>query len=291
MIPLIKWAGGKARLLPKLLEVLPTKTPRTYIEPFAGGAALFFALEPQVAILGDMNRELVNVYNCLRNGNTERVFRHLRAHKSNHGKRYYYRIRNRFNDTATGADRLMLARRQAVNNEWRAAAFLYFNRTCFNGLWRVNRDGRFNVPIGDYRDPPIYDRKTLLAGAELLRRATVMHHSFEITMDRAGRGDLIYVDPPYDPLTTTANFTGYTSVGFGRDHQKNLADHVMWARQRGAHVVISNSDTPFIWKLYPKARGYQHHVVRCGRSISASIKRRDSVNELIIVGPAIGATS
>lgn len=280
MKPLFKYVGGKTRLLLDLYAALPCK-PDAFdrlIEPFAGGAAMFFALEPKRAVLADANADLTVVYRAIRD-DVERVIRRLRTHERDHNRRHYYALRARFN-----------VHRRTWHESWRASAFLYFNRTCFNGLWRVNKDGDFNVPIGDYKDPKILDRATLRAGAELLQRASIHHQSFAVTINDTGDGDLIYADPPYDPMTVTANFTNYTDGRFTRDDQRALAHTLLAARKRGAHVMVSNSDTPFVWGLYPKRDGWRHVRVRRRGTISSNKHKRGSVGELIIVGPASGAS-
>lgn len=266
--PIVKWAGGKSRLLPELFARLPERWGR-YFEPFGGGAALFFALAPERGVLGDANADLVRMYRALAADVTP-VIRKLRSHARAHSEPYYYGARARWN-----------AKRAAWAAATGAAAFIYLNKTCYNGLWRVNRAGGFNVPCGRYTKPPICVPDALWAAHHVLARAELRCGDYRATVDDAERGDLVYLDPPYEPVTATAKFTSYTSTAFGRDDQRALAEAARRLVARGCHVVLSNSDTPLIRALYA---GFRIDTVRCSRSINSSADRRGRVDELIIVG-------
>jgi DNA adenine methylase len=266
--PVVKWAGGKSRLLPELFARLPPTWGR-YFEPFGGGAALFFALAPERGVLGDANADLVRMYRALA-ADAHAVIRKLRSHARAHSERYYYGARARWN-----------ARRASWAPATGAAAFIYLNKTCYNGLWRVNRAGAFNVPFGRYTNPPICVPDALLTAHRVLQRADLRCGDYRATLADAGRGDLVYLDPPYEPATATANFTSYTPLAFGRDDQRELAETARGLVERGCHVVLSNSDTPFIRELYA---GFRIDAVRCARSINSSADRRGAVAELIITG-------
>jgi DNA adenine methylase len=264
--PVVKWAGGKTKLLPELLARMPERFGR-YYEPFAGGAALFFRVAPERAVLADSNSDLIGLYTCLA-GDVAGVIRRLDHHREAHCEAHYYATRTRWND-----------REASWSSADRAATFIYLNKTCFNGLWRVNRAGAFNVPIGRYTDPPICVPQALRAASALLARAVVRCADYGAAVDGARRGDFVYFDPPYDPVAPTANFTSYTTDAFGADDQRALADAARGLVGRGCQVMLSNSDTPFIRSLY---KGFRVDRVRCSRAINSNAARRGEVDEVII---------
>jgi DNA adenine methylase len=264
----VKWAGGKTKLLPELLARVPAAWNR-YYEPFAGGAALFFRLAAGRAVLGDVNADLIGMYEAIA-ADAGDVLRGLRRHASAHCEQHYAATRSRWN-----------TQRAAWPPAQRAAAFIYLNKTCFNGLWRVNRKGEFNVPMGRYTAPTIYVPDAIEAAHARLSRAQLRTGDYRLTIDDASRGDLIYFDPPYAPVSETANFTSYTPFPFGRDEQRRLAETARELVARGCHVLVSNSDTPIIHELY---RGFRIDRVKCPRSINSAADRRGDVDELIITG-------
>jgi DNA adenine methylase len=266
--PVIKWVGGKSRLLPELLARLPERMGR-YYEPFAGGAALFFRVAPERAVLADSNHDLIGLYTCLTR-DVAGVIRKLEHHRTAHSEEHYYATRTRWND-----------REQSWNTADRAATFIYLNKTCFNGLWRVNRSGAFNVPIGRYADPPICVPDTLRAASTVLSRATLRVGDYRTAVADARRGDFLYFDPPYDPVTPTANFTSYTANVFGPDQQRELADTARALVARGCRVMLSNSDTPFIRSLY---KDFHIDRVKCSRAINSKAAKRGDVDEVIVTG-------
>jgi DNA adenine methylase len=266
--PIVKWVGGKSKLLPELMARLPERFGR-YYEPFAGGAALFFRMAPRAAVLNDRNADLIATYRAVA-ADCEAVIRRLEIHRRHHGERHYYGVRDRWNDASVS---------------WapvdRAAAFIYLNKTCYNGLWRVNRSGAFNVPIGRYADPPICCPEALRAAARVLARAELRSGDYEQAVHDAGPGDLVYFDPPYVPLTETASFTSYTGDGFGAEDQRALADLVRRLVARGCRVLLSNSDTPRVRALY---QGLRVDRVFCARAINCNAARRGDVAEVIVRG-------
>jgi DNA adenine methylase len=264
--PVVKWVGGKTKLLSELLARMPEQFAR-YYEPFAGGAALFFRVAPERAVLADSNPDLIALYTCLAN-DVAGVIRRLEHHRAAHSEAHYYATRTRWND-----------RELSWSSADRAATFIYLNKTCFNGLWRVNRAGAFNVPIGRYTDPPICVPEALRAAAALLGRSVLRCSDYRAAVADARRGDFVYFDPPYDPVAPTANFTSYTSDTFGADHQRGLADSARGLVARGCRVMLSNSDTPFIRSLY---KGFRIDRVKCGRAINSNAAKRGEVDELII---------
>jgi DNA adenine methylase len=267
--PIVKWVGGKTKLLPELLARMPQQFER-YFEPFAGGAALFFRLAPSRAVLTDSNADLIGLYTAIKT-DVDTVIRRLEHHREVHDQKHYYATRARWNDPDAAwppADR--------------AAAFIYLNKTCFNGLWRVNRAGGFNVPIGRYTDPPICVPDALRAARAALVHARLRCVDYQEAVKDAARGDFIYFDPPYDPVTPTASFTSYTAGAFGPDDQQALADTARALVRKGCRVMLSNSDTPFVRRLY---RGdFRIDRVKCARAINSNAAKRGEVDEVIVVG-------
>jgi DNA adenine methylase len=264
--PVVKWVGGKTKLLPELLARMPEQFAR-YYEPFAGGAALFFRVAPERAVLADSNPDLIGLYTCLA-ADVAGVIRRLEYHRTAHSEAHYYATRTRWND-----------REHSWSSADRAATFIYLNKTCFNGLWRVNRAGAFNVPIGRYTDPPICVPDGLRAAGALLAGATLRCGDYRAAVADARRGDFLYFDPPYDPVAPTANFTSYTTDAFGADHQRGLADTARGLVARGCRVMLSNSDTLFVRSLY---KGFHIDRVKCSRAINSNASRRGEVDEVII---------
>lgn len=259
--PFLKWAGGKGRLVPEILTRFPESFQR-YHEPFLGGAAVFFALEPRSAVLSDVNEELIHAYCAIRD-DVEHVIAELLTHQAT--SEHFYEVRERQPET--------LERAQGV------ARTIFLNRTCFNGLYRVNRKGRFNVPFGRYQNPKICDADNLRAVSAALRGQNIQRRSAFAVLDEAKRGDLVYFDPPYDPVSKTASFTAYTKQGFGDAEQERLADVFAELDRRGVHVVLSNADTPYVRELY---RGFVIEQVYCRRAINARADRRGPVSEVLV---------
>jgi DNA adenine methylase len=266
--PIVKWVGGKTRLLPEIAARLPRSYGR-YFEPFAGGAAVYFHLAPHAAVLADRNADLIATYRAVA-ADPEGVIRQLAIHREAHGEQHYYATRARWND-----------RELKWTSLDRAATFIYLNRTCYNGLYRVNRAGGFNVPMGRYKNPLICDADGLRAASRALARTTLRNTDYRDAVADAVAGDLVYFDPPYDPVTTTANFVSYTADAFGPDDQRALAALARDLVGRGVAVVLSNSDTPFIRSLY---KGLRIDRVRCARAINCNADRRGDVDEVLVLG-------
>ncbi len=263
--PIVKWAGGKTRILDELLARQPERY-RRYYEPFLGGGAMFFRLEPQRAAISDLNDDLMNTYRCVA-WHVEAVVRRLRTHQRNHSQEYYYQTRERWNQGRIRSDVV------------RAATFIYLNKTCFNGLYRVNSRGHFNVPMGRYSNPAICEGDKLRRASKVLQRADMSQGHFAQRVAKARAGDFVYFDPPYDPVTRTASFTSYTASSFRDDDQEELAELVRDLTGRGVHVMVSSSDTPYVRKLY---RGLQIDQVAAPRAINSRASGRGAVSELII---------
>lgn len=264
--PFIKWPGGKWRLRHTLAAALPSDVARRrWVEPFAGGAAMFFAQRPQRALLCDVNADLIATY-CSVRDDVEAVVVHLQRLASGHRKERYYALRKRHND-----------RRAAMPPAERASLFIYLNKACFNGLYRVNKRGEFNVPMGRYANPAILDADGLVAASRALAGVDIRAQRAAVTCDAVGEGDFVYLDPPYDPISRTSNFTAYSSEGFGDADQRHLRDMCMRLGHKGAKFMISNSNTPFIRELY---RGFYVTEITATRSIG--VKSRGTVRELVI---------
>lgn len=271
LTPIVKWVGGKTKLLPELHQRMP-KSFRRYYEPFLGGGALFFAVEPENAVLGDLNANLVEMYITVA-CHTDRVIDRLTTYRRQYlaqGEQYYYETRTGWNNGDFSDDVVA-----------RAAAFILLNKTCFNGLWRVNKSGKMNVPAGKYKNPTIFDADNLRAVAPLLKQAEIRIADYKQTTSPVGRGDFVYFDPPYDPIDKTSNFTSYTKEGFGDAQQEQLAGWALELRRRGAYVMLSNNDTPMIRGLY---RGFTVETVKCARPINSKGDKRGEVDEVIITG-------
>ncbi len=260
--PFVKWAGGKRQLLPSLLKHAPPSPPR-YFEPFIGGGALFFALRPRKAVLADVNERLIRTYKGVRD-NVDEVIRLLRGYP--HTPTFFYRFRERNVDGKSDAEV--------------AAWFIYLNKTGFNGLYRVNRDNGFNVPFGRYAHPNICDEPTLRACSEALAGTELLVKDFEAVVAKAKRGDFVYFDPPYVPLSTTSSFTSYTSSGFGEAEQTRLRDTAKRLKKRGVHVLLSNSSAPFVRYLY--AEGFDLIEVSATRVVNSKATARGAIVELLI---------
>jgi DNA adenine methylase len=266
--PIVKWAGGKTRLLPEILTRVPGSFVR-YHEPFTGGGALFFKLRPASSVLSDTNAELMGCYRAVRD-EVEAVIELLHAHRERHDEAYYYQIREEWNANR-GAP--------GVATPERAAQLIYLNKTCYNGLWRVNSKGAFNVPAGRYENPSIVDAENLRAASAALATTELRIGGFEKVLDEARKGDFVYFDPPYHPVSDTAYFTSYTAERFGAEDQERLAATFRALDGRGCAVMLSNSDTPFIRKLY---RGYQVETVMCARAINSRAGSRGAVAEVLV---------
>jgi DNA adenine methylase len=268
--PFLKWAGGKRQLLDQFATLYP-KSIKRYIEPFVGSAAVFFDLRERAglsfAALSDNNEELINCYQVVRD-DAEGLIRRLRVHKRRHHEctpAHYYQVREQ--------------QPQALSAVQRAARFIYLNKTGYNGLYRVNRAGRFNVPVGRYRDPPICDAGLLRAASAALADVEINVRDFEDWLPAARKGDFFYIDPPYVPLSRTANFTSYVPGGFGAEEQARLATFAAGLDKKGAKFMISNSDTALVRRLYSR---FRIERVRARRAINSNGRARGAISELVV---------
>ena len=259
-VPLIKWPGGKRSLVPEILKRVP-KTFGTYYEPFFGGGALFFKLNPAKAILGDLNEELINCYRCVKESPDE-LIRAIRRHKNTEAD--YYRIRD-------SSPRTPLTR---------AARFLYLTRLSFNGIHRVNLRGQFNVPYGWKTHLESVDADALLDASKSLQHATLRCGDFECSTADAQPGDLIYFDPPYTVAHSNNGFVKYNERIFSWADQVRLAEHAQQLSDRGCHVLVSNADHSSVSELYPKA---ENVIVERFSVIAASSQHRRQITESLFV--------
>ncbi len=265
--PFLKWAGGKGQLLEQFSPYFP-KTYGRYLEPFIGSAAVFFHLRPRQSFLSDINSDLINCYISIRD-NPGAVMRYLRRHQAKHSIEYYYDVRG-WDSSGLGP---------AEN----AARFIYLNKTCFNGLYRVNAKGQFNVPIGSYSNPTILDKENILAVSRALKNVEILNLPFwNFCRKFAKKGDFIYFDPPYQPLSKTANFTGYTKESFSLRDQERLRDLFDEMNVLGCKLMLSNSWCPEIAHLYKRYKSTSFEVL-AKRAINCQGARRAAIKEFVIL--------
>lgn len=260
--PFLKWAGGKGRLLGQYQGFFPKRFNR-YYEPFVGAGAVFFHLAPTHAVLSDTNPDLVACYQVLKN-DVDALVELLRMYR--HDKDFYYHVR------ALDVTEL--------NQVQRAARMIFLNKTCFNGLWRVNRRGNFNVPFGDYKNPKILDEENLRAVSAALQHVEIEQQPFDGVLEVARKGDFVYMDPPYHPVSSTSSFTSYSVDDFKPEDQRRLADTYRALSERGCKVMLSNSDVPFIRELYADFRIEQ---VWAARAINRDASKRGAVSEVVVL--------
>ena len=271
--PFIKWVGGKRGLLEQLFPLFPKKF-ENYHEPFLGGGAIFFELYSQGLLnnknifLSDINSELINTYNIVKN-NPNELISNLEEFKKKHSKEFYYKTRE-------------IDRKEEFKNLTdieRATRFIYLNKTCFNGLYRVNKKGYFNTPIGSYKNPNIADRDTILSASEALQNAIISNDPFSNVINNTSENDLVYFDPPYYPLNVTSSFTAYDSNCFLEDEQFELFEVFDKLADKKVNVLHSNSDTIFIKELYQK---YDINIVNANRFINSKSSGRGKISEVLI---------
>ena len=252
--PFLKWAGGKSQLLPELRKLYPSKFNK-YYEPFIGGGAVFFDLMPKNYLISDSNPELINVYKTISTKHTD-VIKELS--KAQNTKEYFYKVRElKFEDL----DRIKAAART-----------IYLNRTCFNGLFRVNKKGQFNVPYGNYKNPNFIQKEKLLAASKLLKSTKIKCMSFEkLQRFEISRNDFIFFDPPYVPLEGYADFKRYTKEQFHYDSQEKLAELFKSLASKGVRLILTNSNTDIVHNLY---KGFDYKVIDTKRNINSHGNKR-----------------
>lgn len=269
--PFVKWVGGKRQLLKQFREMglYPPDDfdplTNTYFEPFVGGGAVFFDLLPQNAELSDLNSELVTAYNVIKN-DVDALIKSLKKHK--YEKEYYLKIRAK--------------NPKELSNVEVASRFIYLNRTGFNGMYRVNSRGGFNVPFGRYDNPIICDEENLLKVSKALQKVAIKNQDYKNVLQKAKKGDFVYFDPPYYPVSKTASFTSYTADSFLEKEQAELRDTFIELHKRGCFVMLSNSDTPLINELYSNIKGVRVSKVIAGRAINSNGAKRGKINEVLV---------
>ena len=268
--PFVKWVGGKRRVIPELIRSMPESFEH-YYEPFIGGGALFFhlrslnVLQDNQITISDMNLRLIRTYRAIRD-DVDSVIDRLEHHTKHHDKNYFYRVRDVEVDS--------YAKDVDV-----AAWFIYLNKTAFNGLYRVNKKNQFNAPFGRYKNPNICDTDNLLACHRALQNIDIVHGCFDQASKRAKKGDLVYFDPPYVPVSVTSSFTSYTSNGFGSLEQVILRDHAQRLKERGVFVMVSNAEHELVRSWY---RSFLIRSIQVGRAINCKGSSRGRVGEVII---------
>lgn len=268
LAPILKWVGGKRQLLNDILPLIQSKG--TYIEPFLGGGAVLFAHQPQKAIVNDYNYELMNVYQIVKSY-PEQLIQALQIHHKNNSEDYYYTIRE--------LDRT--EHYKEISSIEKAARILYLNKTCYNGLYRVNSSGYFNSPYGKYKNPNIVNAQVIRAMSKYFNEndITLLQGDYKEVLKKVKKGCFVYLDPPYMPISRSANFTGYTENGFGYKQQEELKKECDKLRDKGIHFLQSNSDCLEIRELY---KDYTIKTVQAKRVINSNSAKRGEINEVLI---------
>ena len=266
--PVVKWVGGKRQLLPQILPLIP-KRMSAYCEPFLGGGAVLFALQPRRALVNDLNQDLITVYRVIKE-NADALIEHLSRHENT--PEYFYRIRDLDRDREAYA---------ALSDVEKASRLLYLNKTCYNGLFRVNASGAFNSPYGHYRRPNIVNEQTIRGVSRYFNSCDITFFSgdFASVLEQVPKGGFVYLDPPYDPVSDTASFTGYNRGGFGREEQVRLKECCDALTARGVKFLLSNSATPFIRELYGS---YRVSIVQARRAVNSVASRRGAIEEVLV---------
>lgn len=269
--PFVKWAGGKRQIIDKLLKLVPVEY-NTYYEPFVGGGALLFELSPKNAVINDSNKELMNVYKMISTDKGyEEVVKLLNAYEKKHSEKFFYQIRNQDKDKEKFAK---------LTDAERAARTIYLNKACFNGLYRVNSKGEFNVPFNKKLKVNTYDSENMILAYVYFQANNIkmLNTDFEEAVKAAKKGDFIYFDPPYDS-ENNSTFNSYTEEGFGKDEQIRLARVYKELSDKGCYVMLSNHNTTLINDLY---KDYNIHIITAKRNINSKGEKRGKVEEVII---------
>lgn len=286
--PVLKWAGGKRQLLDELIGLMPIDfRKRALHEPFFGGGALTFYVEPKKGTINDINEKLINFYIVLRDF-TEELIEDAKKHKNE--KEYYYQAREEYNKLATSKwFREFVKRKFTITSEVDkknsirlASLLLYLNKTAYNGLYRENKKGEFNVPFGRYRNPKIVDEKRLREASKVLKNLEIYNEDFSYILDVAKPGDIVYFDPPYHPVSETANFTQYSKEDFSWEDQVRLRDVCVELHERGVFFLLSNSYTEPVLRLYENIPEFEVIIVHAKRAINSKADRRGPVKEILV---------
>ncbi|MDO9536477.1 MAG: DNA adenine methylase [Bacillota bacterium] len=271
VMPVVKWVGGKRQIINLITKYVPKKFS-TYYEPFVGGGAVLFELQPKKAVVNDINAELINIYEVIRD-RVEELIGDLKQHRNEAD--YFYDIREKDRD----------------KNEYsgwtpvqKALRIIYLNKTCYNGLFRVNKAGEFNAPFGYYVNPNIVNEITLRAVSIYFNKAKISFYckDFEEVLKGARKGSFVYLDPPYDPVSATSSFTGYDKGGFGKDEQIRLKKTCDKLNKQGIKFLLSNSATDFIQDLYLN-KEYKIEVIQAKRVINSQADKRGEIDEVLVM--------
>lgn len=268
--PVLKWVGGKRQLLNNIIPMIP-KNCSTYVEPFIGGGAVLFELQPKKAIINDFNSELINVYTVIRDY-PEELIKELQFHEDNNTSEHFYAVRE--------YDRKPEFFSQMTPVQ-KAARVIYLNKTCYNGLYRVNSAGQFNSPYGKYKNPNIVNETVIRAMSKYFKENNIVikNEDFKEALKGLRRGAFVYLDPPYMPISSSSSFTGYTENGFNEDKQRELKELCDKLDKKGIKFLQSNSDCEFIRELYS---GYRIKTIKAKRSINSKGNSRGEINEVLI---------
>lgn len=266
--PFVKWAGGKRQILDEINKFIPNNFS-TYYEPFVGGGAVLFDLQPQKAVINDINHHIINVYKVIKN-NVNELIEDLKKHKNEED--YYYKIRK-----LDRSDKF-----KKMSNIEKASRILFLNKTCYNGLFRVNSNGEFNVPFGRYKNPAIVNEKVLRAVSNYLNKNNVkiLNKDFQGAVKGISKQAFVYFDPPYHPISDSSSFTGYTLDGFDKKDQIKLKKLCDTLDKRGCRFLLSNSGADFIINLY--STKYKIEEIGAKRSINSKANKRGEVKEILV---------
>lgn len=267
--PILKWVGGKRQLIDVISPIIQQHT--TYYEPFVGGGAVLFHEQPQKAVINDSNSELINIYNVIKD-EPEQLIEHLTKHREQNSQEYFYEVRALDRDGSRYVE---------LTAEERAARIIYLNKTCYNGLFRVNRAGEFNAPWGKYKNPNIANETTIRAMSRYLNRAKIkiLCGDYREALKGIRKDSFVYMDPPYMPISSSSSFTGYTAEGFGILEQKELKHQCDILNKKGIHFLLSNSCCDFIEDLY---KDYKVERVSAKRTVNAKADKRGAIDEVLV---------
>lgn len=270
--PVLKWVGGKRQLIDKIIPLIDINN-KIYVEPFVGGGAILFELQPERAIINDYNEELMNVYKVIKE-NPKQLLNQLSTHKKNNSESYFYKIRSL--DRSADYNKL--------NNVEKAARIIYLNKTCYNGLYRVNSSGQFNSPFGRYKNPNIINEITINAVSEYFNKndVDILTGDYRKVLEEVDSNHFVYLDPPYMPISFSSSFTGYTDNGFGLNEQIILRDECVKLHKKGVKFIQSNSCSEKIYELYSGIEGFTILTVNATRAINSKADKRGSIEEVLI---------
>ena len=270
--PVLKWVGGKRQLISEIEPLIPRRIS-TYVEPFVGGGAVLFHQQPKKAIINDYNQELMNVYQVIKD-DPDGLIDVLKRHKELHSEEYFYEIRSL--DRSEDYEKF--------SNVEKAGRIIYLNKTCYNGLFRVNRAGFFNTPYGKYKNPSIVNEVTIKAISNYFNSANVkfLTGDYKEALKRLRRGAFVYFDPPYMPISTSSSFTGYTEHGFDYEKQVELRNECLKLHGRGVRFLQSNSYSSEILELYADKDVFNIEIVQARRSVNSQSDKRGEIAEVLI---------